>query len=380
MPHPRSSNRTRRATPSLVHQPRRRQEWSGLSAVEILARHPPEKTAPLDALDLLIDLFNRQHTARHKEVSFKTRQERADFLRRFFRDLKRKAGFKTLPDPRNLGERHIRAMVSVWQTEKLSPATIQTYLSFLRGLAKWIGKHGLVRQPQHYGLQRAEYERHEASERDKSWSAHQIDIDDLIANVAGFDPYVGAAMHLMRALAMRRKEAIMFRPHQCIVPFEATGLPLHKRKADRYARIKSGSKGGRERFVALDTPQCLAAIAYAQTVAATVDAHMGHPSHDLKQAMRRFDYVMEKFGITKKLLGVTAHGLRHEVLIERYETLTGQAAPVRGGSRLPAVVDTPARQAVAELAGHARKRASNAYLGGILDRTRKRTATPADEE
>lgn len=172
----------------------------------------------------------------------------------------------------------------------------------------------------------------------------------------------------------------MFRPHQCIVPFEATGLPLHKRKADRYARIKSGSKGGRERFVALDTPQRLAAIAYAQTVAATVDAHMGHPSHDLKQAMRRFDYVMEKFGITKKLLGVTAHGLRHEVLIERYETLTGQAAPVRGGSRLPAVVDTPARQAVAELAGHARKRASSAYLGGILDRTGKRTAASADEE
>ncbi len=380
MHHHRFRDRTRRAVPSLVHQPRRRQEWSGLSAAEILARHPPGKTAPLDALDLLIDLFNRQHTARHKEVSFKTRQERADFLRRFFRDLKHKAGFKTLPDPRNLGERHIRAMVMVWQQEKLTPATIQTYLSFLCGLAKWIGKHGLVRRPQHYGLQRDEYERHDASGYDKSWSAHQIDIDGLIARVCGFDPYVGAAMRLMRSLGMRRKEAIMFRPHQCVVPFEATGLPLHKRKADRYARIKSGSKGGRERFVALDTPERLVAIAHSKTVTSTVDGHMGHPSHDLKQAMRRFDYVMEKFGITKKLLGVTAHGLRHEVLLAQFEALTGHAAPVRGGAKLPAAIDEPARRDVAELAGHVRKRASNAYLGGILDRSRKQTLPPIDKE
>ena len=104
--------RTRRAQNSLVHQPRRRQTWNGLSAQEILARHPAGKTPPLKVLELLIDLFNQQHSARHKEVSFKTRQERAEFLRRFFRDLKRKAGFKTLPDPRNLGDRHVRAIVT----------------------------------------------------------------------------------------------------------------------------------------------------------------------------------------------------------------------------------------------------------------------------
>lgn len=373
-------NRTRRAAASLVHQPRRRQQWNGLSAAEILALHPPGKTAPLDVLDILIDLFNKQHSARHKEVSFKTRQERADFLRRFFRDLKHKAGFKTLPDPRNLGERHIKAMVAVWQKEKLAPATIQTYLSFLRGLAQWIGKHGLVRQPQHYGLKRDEYERHEASERDKSWSAHQIDIDGLVGEIGGFDPYIGAAMRLMRTLGIRRKEAIMFRPHQCVVPFEATSLPPQKRKADWYARIKNGSKGGRERFVALDTPERVAAVEHAKSVAATHDAHLGHPSHDLKQAMRRFDYVMEKFGITKKLLGVTAHGLRHEVLIDQFEILTGKAAPVRGGAKLPADIDQPARQAVAELAGHARKRASNAYLGGVLARERKQNNGSTGEE
>jgi hypothetical protein len=84
----------------------------------------------LRVLELLIELFNTQHTALQKTVSHKTRHERAMFLRRFFRDLTVKCGFKTAPDPRNLGQKPIQAMVQVWQREKLAPATIQTYLSF----------------------------------------------------------------------------------------------------------------------------------------------------------------------------------------------------------------------------------------------------------
>ncbi|MES2264290.1 MAG: integrase domain-containing protein [Pseudomonadota bacterium] len=357
-------HRAPRVAASLIHQPPRRQEWTGLSAAEILARHKIGETPPLQVLDVLIDLFNRQHTAKHKEVSFKTRQERADFLRRFFLDLKRKAGFHTLPDPRNLGERHVRAMVTIWRAERLAPATIQTYLSFLRGLAQWLGKHGLVRQPQHYGLQAEEYERHEASTRDKSWTAKRIDIDSLIAEIGNFDPYVGAAMRLVRAMGLRRKEAIMFRPHLCVLPFETTGLALHKKKAEVYARVKAGSKGGRERFVALDSAERIAAIEHARALVTATDGHMGNPAHTLEQALRRFNYVLEKFGVTQKALGVTAHGLRHEVLIEQFEALTGHLAPVRGGGKLPSEIRDPARQEVADLAGHSRRRASDAYCGG----------------
>jgi hypothetical protein len=38
-------------------------------------------------------------------------------------------------------------MVQVWKQDHLAPATIQTYLSFLRGLGMWMGKHGFVRSP-----------------------------------------------------------------------------------------------------------------------------------------------------------------------------------------------------------------------------------------
>ncbi len=353
---------------SLVHQPRRRQDWNGLSPQEILARYSPGKTPPFEVLELLIDLYNREHTSKYKEVSFKTREERAQFLRRLFRDLKAKCGFKTLPDPRNLGDRHVRAIVAVWQRQKLAPGTIQGYLSFLRGFAQWIAKPGLIRQPQHYGLKPEEYERHQAAEHDKSWSAHGIDIADLVATICQFDRYVGAQLRLMRALRLRKKEAIMFRPHQCVLLFEATGLPLHKKKADFYARVKPGSKGGRERFVPLDTPERLAAIEHAKSVLSSHDGHMGNPSRSLKQNMLRFDNVMKKFGITQKQLGVTSHGLRHEGLINDYEKLTGEAPPVRGGPPLPREIDKTARQEIAELAGHSRTRAASAYIGPVRRR------------
>ena len=106
----------------------------------------------------------------------------------------------------------------------------------------------------------------------------------------------------------------MLRPNACIVPFEATGLPEEEKQADRYS-----------------TTQRIAAIEFAQVVAAEPEAHLGDPNHDLKHNLYRFDYVLGKFGITSRTLGVTAHGLRHEALIDEFVVRTDQQPPVRGG-------------------------------------------------
>ena len=357
------------------HQPSRRQEWASLTPAEILEYHRPGQANPLRVLDLLIELFNTQHTALEKTVSHKTRRERADFLRRFFRDLRQKAGFKTVPDPRNLGDRHIRAMLAVWQAERLAPATIQTYLSFLRGLALWLGKPGFIRTPAHYGLTPAEYQRHEYAQHDKSWTAAGIDIDALIERVCAYDRYVGTSLRLIRAMGLRRKEAVMFRPHRCVVSFEATGLPPEERQADHYVRIKEGAKGGRLRYVPLDTPQRITALEFAQAVADGEDAHLGDPRRSLQRNLRRFDYVMARFRITAEGLGATAHGLRHEAMIDHYMGKSGgEAPPVRGGGPVPPDLDLKARLAAAQLAGHNRVRASGAYLGPMLAQTTARRA------
>lgn len=345
----------------LVSEPTRRQEWANKTVPEILAGYSPGKTPPLKVLEVLLELFNTLHTSLEKTVSHKTRYERAQFLRRFFRDLKVKAGFNTIPDPRNLGQKHIHAMVLVWQREHLAPATIQTYLSFLRGLSMWMGKHGFVRAPAHYGLSVDEYQRHEYAQRDKSWSAAGIDIEELIERVCAYDRYVGASLRLINAMGLRRKESIQFRPFEHVLPFSETGLPLDCKTADWYVRIKG--KGGRVRFVPLDSHDRLAAVDLAQGLVCNRESYLGDPANDLKKNLRRFDYVLEKFGITFRELGVTAHGLRHEALIEHFEALTGQPPPVRGSGDLPPEVDQAARQVVAELAGHSRIRSAGAYLG-----------------
>jgi len=115
-----SSSRARQGTPPSPgripgSEAPRRQAWAGKSPQEVLARYRPGKADPMQVLDVLLALFNAQHTAREKTVSHKTRHERARFLRQFFGDLQRKAGFHTVPDPRNLGQKHVLAMVQVWQ-------------------------------------------------------------------------------------------------------------------------------------------------------------------------------------------------------------------------------------------------------------------------
>ena len=342
-------------------QPLRRQEWSGRSPQEILDSHHPGKTDPLRVLDVLLALHNGRHTVFEKSVSHKTRQERARFLRRFFRDLKLKAGFHKPPDPRNLGQKHIHNMVQVWQREQLAPATIQTYLSFLRGLASWMGKHGFVRKPERYGLSLEEYERHEYAQRDKSWRGNGVNVEAALAEVARFDPRIAASMRLMDALGLRRKESVMHKPYAHVFPFDQTGLANEQRRADEYVWVKG--KGGRERWIALESKAQREAVAHARTVVEGRDAHMGNPAHGLKRNLRRLDYALEKFGFTKAQRGVTAHGLRHGNLQGFYEDLTGVAAPVCGGGTVPADLDRQARLAVSERAGHSRLRAAGAYLG-----------------
>lgn len=83
--------------------------------------------------------------------------------------------------------------------------------------------------------------------------------------------------------------------------------------------------------------------------------------------MVRFGYMLRKFGITSKGLGIAAHGQRHEALIEEYVAITGQEPPLRGGGEgLTREQEDAARLAVSRLAVHNRGRASAANLGAVL--------------
>ena len=82
-----------------------------------------------------------------------------------------------------------------------------------------------------------------------------------------------------------------------------------------------------------------------------------------------FTYIMAKMGITRKDLGVTAHGLRHQRLNDIFEEVAGVPSPVRqAGGRI--VMGDPelwkqAQQKVSNVGGHARLSISSAYTGSV---------------
>jgi integrase len=247
-----------------------------------------------------------------------------------------------------------------------SAAYIQQQLSFLRVYAgSWIGKPGMVRPLAAYVDEPACFNRSYAAKEDRSWEGNAVEFKSVVETVAAIDPRVAAQLALLLAFGLRRKEAIMFMPHVAIVRRE--NVPGSQHPSDRYAvflRVERGTKGGRLRFVGIRNDDQRSALERALPFALHPSSHMGHPGLTLKQSLKRFDNVMRKAGVTRKQLGVTAHGLRHQFAQEFHVELTDVQAPVRGGDvcadpeTLKAALLEIARQL-----GHNRRQITSAYLG-----------------
>jgi len=327
-----------------------------------------------------IDAHNRHHGRKPKGVSHKTMHERASSLFRSFA-LLRRLGFEI--DPGNLAGRHIRLLVDYWTCNARvadlcrqrgvamlecphSAAYIQQQLSFLRVYAHaWIGKPGMVRGLAHYVDDPECFERSGSATRDRSWEGNAVEFKRTVDKVAAIDPRVATQLGLLLAFGLRRKEAVMFMPHIAVVGRE--NVPGSQHPSDRYAaflRVERGSKGGRLRFVAIRNDEQTAALERALPFAPHPSSHLGHPGLTLKQSLKRFDNVMRKAGVTRKQLGVTAHGLRHQFAQEFHVELTAVQAPVRGGDACadPAVLNAALLEIAREL-GHNRPSITSAYLG-----------------
>ncbi len=294
-----------------------------------------------------INEHNRQHGSKPKGVSNKTMHERACSLFRSF-TLLRRLGYQI--DPAQLAGRHIQMLVDYWTCNArivdrcrqrgvamlerpYSTGYIEQQLSFLRVYADgWIGKPGMVHPLADYVEDPARFKRSYTAKEDRSWEGNAVEYKRVVETVAAIDPRVAAQLALLLAFGLRRKEAVMFMPHSAVVPCES--VPMSQHASDRYAvflRVQRGTKGGRLRFVAIRNDDQRSALDLALQFAPHPSSHLGHPGLSLKQSLKRFDNVMQKAGISRKQLGVTAHGLRHQFAQEFHVELTDVQAPVRGG-------------------------------------------------
>ncbi len=320
----------------------------GNAPMESRQAHLPEKL--WNELHTLFKENGRQAARQNKIVGHETTARRKESMVRSFREL-RGLGYK-LESVFNLQHRHILALTKHWEERKLSASTLANRISCLRLLAKWIGKPGMIQKSVDFVSDPNLVRRQQAATEDKSWSAKGVDAKAMIRLVEEYDWRVGLQLKLMLAFGLRMQEAVMFRPIQADLEFAI--------------RVRDGTKGGRERVFRFETEWQRKLLDYAKTKVTSPNQSIAHPDMNLKQAKRRFYYVCEKFGVTKRHLNVTAHGLRAEHLCDLYEAVAGVPAPVRSANLafdLNQATHDLARMRVSQEAGHARLAISSAYIG-----------------
>lgn len=321
---------------------------------------PEKKSEPLPLKKALMELIVRHGKVTavgdKKPVSNRTQDARMGCIFLMFKQLK-EMGHR-LERPEQLRESHVRKLAERWEDEKLSSGTIQNRLSIARMFASWIGKAGMVRGTEQYLKDPANARRSANAIRDKSWRAAGVDTHAMLNLITTYDRYVGMQLRVMADFGLRREEAVMFKPHRNDKVF--------------YIIVHDGTKGGRERIVPVEHPWQRATLDAAKELAPKVNDHIGSPNRDLKQALRRFNYVMERFGLTHKNLGVTSHGLRHQRFNDMFEEAAGIPSPVRcvmDEETATLVLDADpmqvelARAKVSSAAGHTRLAITNAYIG-----------------
>lgn len=365
---------TDRALPSSTGHAARRAPASADDPDAILERLPIGTRDYIRVLGAILKKHNHEHSAKHKGVSLKTMVDRHRFLVSFFRELRRHTRFSNL-DPRQLANRHIEVMLERWIERGLATATIHNYLSFLRTFAGWIGKPGMVREPQYYvGAESEHAHRTQVATTDRSWTARNIDIAAKIAEIAAIDPWVGMQVELCSEFGMRGKEARHFRPHGAVIPRDAAdprdaaAFP----ECETFVRVAHGTKGGRPRDVPVKT-ESQRSLLDRVTAAVAPGMYVGRPGVTSLQAQSRFYYVIRKCGVSKKDLGVVAHGLRHQYVNDGFARDAGGPSPVRG-STTKSPRDGEARSRAARVLGHNRTQVTCAYLGSMTGVARKAAA------
>jgi integrase len=335
-----------------------------------LQKHPQQQRAVSDSkqqrqastklswkveLRKIIDANNHNHSARDKNVGSETKKNRHDILYQAFTEL-RGLGFK-LDNPANFREKHFEALLEYWLSKELSAATIQKRTSVLRVFCGWIGRANMIKGLETYVEDVSKVRRVQVAQVDKSWSTNGVSYEDKLKEIESYDAQAGAQLRMIKAFGLRRREAVCFRPI----------IAMRLGEESQSITVEFGTKGGRPRSIPIDNDEKREALDHACKISKVTNGHIGWENLTLQQAIKRIANIMQKFGITKKELGVTLHGLRHEYINDQYEVITGQPSPIRGGTKetVNPEKDLEARARLTLDAGHSRLSITPSYFGSF---------------
>lgn len=246
--------------------------------------------------------------------SFKTRHNHLREAGRFVTTL-RQVGYG-VQKWENLTNKHVAAVVNQWRDEKLSVATIKEYLSGVRTVANHFGNERIAPDNRAFGLENRVY----VTNQDKSvpQAVYERAVTVLKSSDNIQEQRVAAQLMLQRELGLRKEESFKFNPERAHL-------------SDGRVYISDGTKGGRERVLHTVTARAVDAIAYAKTVVSGANTMANTMTE--RQWNNLFYRTITAHGITKEQCGASAHGLRHAYAQERYQALSGFAAPAKFATR-----------------------------------------------
>lgn len=317
------------------------------------------------------------HARRRKRVAANTARAKLQAFERYVRvlviDLK-----KFFKSADSLGERHYREYAQYLMARGLSNGSYGNAHSQIRDIyCRVLHKDCIGPTSEYYGNLA---ERSLTCTSSKAWDDIELRTQD--GNVLtpemvrervrqrGQGDYL--VLELCHLLGLRIKEAALLRPHHdlCVTHAATDGL-LTVRDAN--------SKNGRARELdlsllpAADRTRLMEVWQECCSWVTHVDGTLLNPralSLSWDRQRSRLYYRLGCAGLTKRDLGVTAHGLRHGFLQRSQEYLSGQPVPLHGLLsqdaslfRLLNARNSVARLVTSESAGHSRDSVTAAYYG-----------------
>lgn len=284
---------------------------------------------------------------RKRRAAHSTMKKRCQVLYLMFSQL-REAGYK-IEKPRNLRPQHVHYLMRLWEVQGLSASVLANRFSIVKSFCDFLGKPGMLGDPEGFVRDPASLRRSTVAQRDKSWIGNNVNADEIVRLVEEHDPYTAIQIRMMQSFGLRLKEAVSIQPV----------LADH----DDCIMVDRGTKGGRPRLVPVDSDLKRETLDAAKQLMKRPTQNLCRPGKKLHQEIAHHYYVMRKVGITAKDLGVTPHGLRHEYLNQTYEEIAGHPSPVRGGEVVDKERDERARAITMQHAGHGRLTIGSAYYG-----------------
>lgn len=264
-----------------------------------------------------------------------------------------------LTNPSNLDTKHIAALCRHWYESEISNKTMQSRLSSLRIMGRWIGKPNLVKNISTYlpEVEKGELRVVAAAQKTKSWGGNGIDLIETFRKADALDKRFGVMLRMELAFGLRRVEVLQFKPN----------------KSDFGNRIKVyEAKNGRMRDVDIQTEGQRCVLDLAKDICTSKLQPLGWlqtksgKAATLAQNERRYNDCMETIGITKKAAGVTGHGLRAQ-FAENAALHAKLIPPTLGGTSGQMGKDDldVKRAQVSEQLGHSRVSITPAYYGSF---------------